>query len=243
MPGPLANGRGIEIRMGESVSAVSFGDAETTERRWRPLRRLRSDVSGVEIAVEFDDLDPYRGCGPLRPAGRVSDASLRGWQGTLESAWSLLVTDHRASAEAIAGGLMAVVPLEPSPDAAELSATCQEAIGAVAMTPPCDALALSLALVHEFQHTKLGALLDLVPMTDRQPERRLYSPWRRDPRPLHGLLQGAYAYLGLTGFWATQRTCELGPGIMCRLPGWTSSWPSHAVRWAGRSPRRWPRVA
>ena len=32
-----------------------------------------------------------------------------------------------------------------------------------------------------------------------------YAPWREDPRPLGGLLQGAYAYLGVSGFWREQR--------------------------------------
>jgi hypothetical protein len=56
-------------------------------------------------------------------------------------------------------------------------------------------------LVHEFQHAKLGALLDLVDLYDTTDERLFYSPWRDDPRPAGGLLQGAYAYLGVADFW------------------------------------------
>jgi hypothetical protein len=32
-----------------------------------------------------------------------------------------------------------------------------------------------------------------------------YAPWRSGPRPLNGLLQGAYAFLGVSGFWRQQR--------------------------------------
>jgi hypothetical protein len=34
---------------------------------------------------------------------------------------------------------------------------------------------------------------------------RLYAPWRDDPRPLSGLLQGVYAFLGVTDFWRRRR--------------------------------------
>ncbi|MEO3863072.1 HEXXH motif-containing putative peptide modification protein [Acrocarpospora sp. B8E8] len=35
-----------------------------------------------------------------------------------------------------------------------------------------------------------------------------YAPWRDDPRPVYGLLQGTYAFLGLTSFWRRQRLIE-----------------------------------
>jgi len=38
-------------------------------------------------------------------------------------------------------------------------------------------------MVHEFQHSKL------------------WAPWRTDPRPLGGLLQGVYAFLGVADTW------------------------------------------
>src|SRR5262249_11371774 len=31
-----------------------------------------------------------------------------------------------------------------------------------------------------------------------------YAPWRDDPRPLDGLVQGTYAYLGVARFWRQQ---------------------------------------
>ena len=64
---------------------------------------------------------------------------------------------------------------------------------------------LAVTLVHEFQHIKLGGLLHLAPLHDREPTRRLYAPWRDDPRPLGGLLQGVYAFTGVTDFWRAVR--------------------------------------
>jgi hypothetical protein len=56
-------------------------------------------------------------------------------------------------------------------------------------------------LLHELQHSKLNALLDLVPLQRSAKDRLCYAPWRRDPRPLSGLLHGFYAFVGVTEYW------------------------------------------
>ena len=43
---------------------------------------------------------------------------------------------------------------------------------------------LAVALVHEFQHSKLAALHRLVPLYDRTDPARYFAPWRPDPRPM-----------------------------------------------------------
>src|SRR5690606_40071407 len=63
---------------------------------------------------------------------------------------------------------------------------------------------------HEVQHGKLSALLDVVPLMLPTPGERYYATWRDDPRPLGGLFQGAYAYVGVSGFWRRQRRLERG---------------------------------
>jgi HEXXH motif-containing protein len=61
------------------------------------------------------------------------------------------------------------------------------------------------ACVHENQHIKLSVLLDQMPVTHQSITLASgtcrSAPWRLDPRPVIGLLQGIYAYLGVTGFW------------------------------------------
>ncbi len=49
-----------------------------------------------------------------------------------------------------------------------------------------------------------------MPLTKPDDGSRFYAPWRDDPRPVPGLLQGAYAYLGVTDFWRRQRHVETG---------------------------------
>jgi uncharacterized protein len=62
-------------------------------------------------------------------------------------------------------------------------------------------VALALLLMHEFQHVKLGAVLDLYDLFDPGDKRLYHAPWRMDPRPLEGLMQGTYAHLAVSEFW------------------------------------------
>jgi hypothetical protein len=69
-------------------------------------------------------------------------------------------------------------------------------------------------LVHEFQHIKLCGLMDMLPLIEPSDERG-YAPWRDDPRPMGGILQGVYAFTGIVRFWDAQRHLETEPdGIL-----------------------------
>jgi uncharacterized protein len=89
------------------------------------------------------------------------------------------------------------------------------------MSLPPDPVTCAVTLAHEIQHLKLGALLDIVTLTLPDDGRRYYAPWRDDPRPVRGLLQGAYAYLGVSGFWRRQR----------KLPGARQQADVEYTRW------------
>lgn len=210
--GPGTHGVEAVAADGSAAQAVTIAPADSPDGSWSPLRRLRSSAAGLTLDVPLDDIDPYRGCGHLETLGRLDDAAVAAWQSRLDEAWSLLAAEHPQRAEALGTGVWSIVPLRPTDAASELSATCHEAVGALAMTPPRNALGLALALVHEFQHTKLSALLDLVPLLAPPSDALYYAPWRADPRPLRGLLQGIYAFLGLTRFWEVQRRRPGGPG-------------------------------
>ena len=92
-----------------------------------------------------------------------------------------------------------------------ISAAARQAFGAVGAALPADADTLALLMIHEFQHVKLGAILDLFDLCDHSDGRLFYAPWRRDPRPLEALLQGTYAHIAVTDFWRTRRHYRSGP--------------------------------
>jgi HEXXH motif-containing protein len=77
-----------------------------------------------------------------------------------------------------------LVPLDAIPGGPGVNAIARDSTGAIAMSPPVDAVDLAQSPVHEFQHSKLGALLDVIDLYDLDDRRLFYSPWRADPRPL-----------------------------------------------------------
>jgi uncharacterized protein len=60
---------------------------------------------------------------------------------------------------------------------------------------------LACLLLHEFQHLKLGAVLDMFDLHDKSDPTGYPVGWRRDPRSLEAVLQGAYAHLAVVEYW------------------------------------------
>ncbi|WNI16433.1 HEXXH motif domain-containing protein [Actinacidiphila sp. ITFR-21] len=179
-------------------------------RGWMGLRRLRTEVAGRPLEVWLDDIDPYRNLSePVTPR-RLSHHDLARWQEALGLALRLLAVNDPIMAAAVGEGLSTVAPLPPARGRRALSASADDGFGGLLASLPPDPLALAVTVVHEFQHTKLGALLHLLTLEEDDGAERHHAPWRDDPRPLSGLLQGAYAFLGVTEFWA--RYLDTAPG-------------------------------
>ncbi|MET8280068.1 HEXXH motif-containing putative peptide modification protein [Micromonospora sp. NPDC005174] len=169
---------------------------------WQPARRtVPFDAAGVLV----DDQDPWRNCYHRPSAPRLDDAGAAQLDRLAAGAGQWLREHLPAHADALAGLLRSLVPLRPPPSGNPVSATSRDALGAIALSVPADAQTLALLLVHEVQHTKLGALLDLVPLYRTGGPARYRAPWRLDPRPVGALLQGAYAHLGVAEVWRRRR--------------------------------------
>lgn len=164
---------------------------------WRGLRRVRSGAFDILI----DDVDPFRLPGLQDLASR---GAVRPWDAVLRGAWQLLEDRHPEVAAEVAAGIRVIVPRVP-PRAGTVSTTSPQAFGAVGMSLPADPVSAGETLAHEIQHLKLGAIQHIISLALPDDGRRFYAPWREDPRPLSGLLQGSYAYLGVTGFWRQER--------------------------------------
>jgi uncharacterized protein len=100
----------------------------------------------------------------------------------------------------LASGLRAITPLVADPAGRVRASTARHAFGAVA-TVAGSPESLAVVVVHEFQHSKLGALLDLCDLVDGGDRQRLRVPWRPGLRPIESVLQGAYAHLAVTDLW------------------------------------------
>ncbi|MFG2357686.1 HEXXH motif domain-containing protein [Streptomyces sp. NPDC048521] len=168
---------------------------------WQGLRRLRADVAGRPVDVWLDDIDPYRDLSEPLPPERLDKDETARWQERFTRATALLTRSDPSMAAAVAEGLRTITAVRPAKPGVVVSASSGDAFGGMLASLPPDPVTLAVTLVHEFQHTKLGGLLHLLTLEQDSGAERHYAPWRDDPRPLGGLLQGAYAFLGITDFW------------------------------------------
>ena len=160
----------VQVRSGSVEQTVLLDPLAPPSTGWLPTR----DVSVPGGRLLLEDGDPYRDCygQPVEP--RLEVPAARALGRTLTDAWRVVRRDVPAHAAALDGGLRAVVALAPDPARPLRSATARHAFGAVAVTPHPDPETMAAPLVHEWQHAKLGAVLDLYDLVE---------PWPGHPDP------------------------------------------------------------
>ncbi|MBV9012314.1 MAG: HEXXH motif domain-containing protein [Pseudonocardiales bacterium] len=189
------------VQVSNDVARVALPPAFAVDAPgWWGIPRLTMRAGEQVLSVRLDDLDPYRGL--YEPVGphRLDHAEVDVWHALLDQAWRLIVHHLPDIADALPAGLDSLVPRPAIPFRIP-SASTGDAFGSATISRPSDAAALAATLVHEFQHIRLSGLLHLTRLHDDDPRERFYTPWRDDPRPIGGVLQGLYAYFGVTTFW------------------------------------------
>jgi HEXXH motif-containing protein len=190
---------------------------------WRGTPVVRAVADGLRWDVLLETCDPYLDRYTLPMSADLTADELEPWRHRVQSAWEVLVRHHRWTAEPIAAGVSVIVPLTAQRDTDLISATTQAAFGAFATSWPPDPVIMAETLVHEFQHIKLCGLMDMVPLVESAGE-KVYAPWRQDPRPASGLLQGVYAHLGIARFWSAQRHAETDSDDSLRAQALLARW-------------------
>jgi len=196
---------------------------EGTVPGWSGTPAIRATSGGLTwtVLLEIDDQYLDRYTLPMRTA--MSAGEVADWRERVRSAWQIVADRHRWAAEPMAEVISVIVALTPRADTDLVSATTPAAYGAIATSWPPDAVTLAETLVHEFQHVKLCGLLDMVPLACSG-DQRVYAPWRQDPRPAGGLLQGIYAHLGIVRFWQAQQHAETDPDGLLRAQVLFARW-------------------
>ena len=189
---------------------VTGGRSVLLERGWQPLRRLTASHDGLTATVTVEDGNPYRNGYHAPPSERLSDEEIRHWQGLFTGAWELLGRFHPGRAAELTAGLRALVPLVDDGSGAARSGTARDSIGALGLTRPRSAVDFAITIVHEARHSTLSAVLDLVDLYEPDGAELHFAPWRTDPRPTAGLIQGVYAFLGVADTW---RGLRAAPGL------------------------------
>lgn len=186
--------RGFTVLAGEEKLTVDLTAVPTPW--WQPVRRVVSD--GLDVPIE--DGDPYRDCHDWAIERPLDAQECAAWQRQITLAWRLIEREAPAQVGGLRAGLRAIVPLAADPGGMMRASTARDAFGAVAVAP-AEHPALAVMLVHEFQHSKLGALLDLYDLYDPSSQVTISVGWRPDRRPVEGALQGTYAHLAVAEIW------------------------------------------
>jgi uncharacterized protein len=209
----------FSIRIGESCWTMALTDLVSGEAcavapaeggrsaDWQPVRRL--SASGIRVAL--DDTDPYRDCYQWRAGPRLTDAEFAQWQRQFQDAWHEIRREHAAYAPALAAALTTLTPLAAPQEDRDVSGAARYAFGAVAAPLPADPVTLALLLIHEFQHVKLGAVLDLYDLYEQADDRLFHASWGEGKRSLERLFHGAYSHLAVTDFWRARQDITAGP--------------------------------
>jgi HEXXH motif-containing protein len=213
---------GDHVRIGRRFLVPDDGSAAAIPE-WSGTHLVRAVSGGLTWNVLLETADPYLDRYTLPMAARLTREELLAWRHRVQSAWDVLAGQHRWAADPMADGLSVIVPLTTQSDTDLVSATSPAAFGAIATSPPPDPVLLAETLVHEFQHVKLCGLLDMVHLV-RPGGEPVYAPWRQDPRPVAGLLQGTYAHLGIVRFWRAQQHVESDPGDLLRAQALLARW-------------------
>lgn len=154
--------------------------------------------------LRIDDTDDllWRDTDDQRPAMLDRDAQIT-WRDGMTRALDLLARIDPEQAREVLAGVRVVVPLDGGSKNSSLSSTSRDGTGAIRVSHnPSDAVQAEV-LCHEYHHSKLYALLDLVPLLTERGQRAVaYSPWKGAMRPFHGLIHGAYAFLAVARFWS-----------------------------------------
>ncbi|MET9679217.1 HEXXH motif domain-containing protein [Streptomyces coeruleorubidus] len=209
LSGPARDGGTVSVTVRPATRPLPAPAAQAPgPGAWIALRTLTHRTPTGPLAIPLEDLDPYRDLDDPLPPARLDADEAEAWQRLFEEAVALLAAPGGDGPGRFdPGAIRAVVPwgrtgtLPPAPPTVLVSASSGDSFGAMVIARPSSAVALAETLVHEFQHSKLAALLHLFPLLDDDREERYYAPWRPDPRHLTGLLHGAYAFTGVTGFW------------------------------------------
>ncbi|MBE1486966.1 HEXXH motif domain-containing protein [Plantactinospora soyae] len=198
--------------VGELHTVVVSGPFRRESEHWLPVRRIRVDGPRRRYTVRIEDLDPYRNCHQWPPAPRLDGSAALRFDQLCREAWSVLDTDYSDYARGMRAALISLMPLAPSENGTSQGATSFQAYGSLAVSANSTAEALALSLIHEFQHMKLVAILDLYDLYETDGVARYIAAWRSDPRPVSAALHGVYAHLGVCDFWRRRRLLLADPG-------------------------------
>ena len=192
----LRNGGGDVLGDGMVSSSFAFGSVDTAERSdGISLRAFVPIAEGIDLALA--DNNPLAGLGfhPERPGNPVSlgDRALQAWTTPLRESLGLVTRFLPGIGEEMRALLQVIVPVGTDEER-HFSCSYENAPGAVYLSLHPNVMAMTEALLHEFQHNKLHAIRRIDPLIVGGNVPSFHSPVRPDARPLVGVLEAVHAF-------------------------------------------------
>jgi HEXXH motif-containing protein len=214
---------------GTATFTGSGRPAVTGSMVWKPIPLTRPTATRHAWTIALDGTDVLsNSVGPGALDELDGDAERR-WMNVIDGSWRLLEERHHGYVPAIADFARVLVP-QISPDPRKhMSGSSADGFGAIALSLTSDVPTFAVALIHETQHLKLNALLDVVALHDADSEPRYYAGWRDDPRPFQALLHGVYAFSAVTEFWRVEYLAQTDASLRRRYGFEYSLWAAQTT--------------
>ncbi|MBX3181000.1 MAG: hypothetical protein KIT72_16045 [Polyangiaceae bacterium] len=140
--------------------------------------------------LALEEAHPDKQGNALDLGGREPEA----WQAAVAEAYALIDAHYPELAAEMQLVMHAYHPVGYDAER-HLSASYAEAVGTAYLSLHPDVMTLAEALIHEFSHNKLNALIATSPILNNGYGQLVTSPVRPDPRPLHGVLLAVHAFV------------------------------------------------
>lgn len=139
-----------------------------------------------------------------------SDEKLGEWITAMEAAAKVAESTVPLSSGLFGTIVRSVVPIVSPDPSMGCSLSDRDLPGAIMTTIDGPAV-LAENLLHEFRHNLLHQLEQCYPLylSDSPKQAKYYSPWRNDPRPLHGILHALFVFLDVCAVHAGVRSSSL----------------------------------
>ena len=246
---------GLTMAGSAGVTTITWDDVRTggapcVEPALVPLRGRCSFALVDDSPVAGFETHPDKTGSGLDLGGRPADD----WVAALREALDLVRLGVPAIADEIELLIQQIVPVGYDAER-HLSASYAEYVGTIYLSLHPDVLTLAEALIHEHSHNKINMLWTLAPVLTNAFTPLYTSPFRPDPRPLHGVLLGVHAFLPIerlyeellardhpavrgTGFEARRRHVRERNAQACEMLG-SHAQPTETGRGVLDEIRRW----
>lgn len=168
------------------------------------LEMIQNEIPHLKNGIELNSFDSDLHLGgryDLNFEDLIPTSTIK-WLSSLEEVWFWIESCSNFLSSEMLIGVQSLIPVYSHAIDVHRSQTFREIPGLLVLSWMSDTSVIVEALVHEYHHHKLNALLNLDPIIRGDSREEIYySPWRDDPRPLSGILQATYVFQCVLEFW------------------------------------------